>query len=77
MLLWDFGHQTACSQKVFRGGAIYNFKAKIKWAILKIKAKMTLLQLLTISQLIMVRFKKKQTYSSGPPLSISSRSRNS
>ncbi len=46
MLLWDFGHQTACSQKVFGGVGIYNFKARFKGAILKIKAKMTLLQFL-------------------------------
>ncbi len=28
MLLWDFGHQTACSEKDFGGRGIYNFKAR-------------------------------------------------
>ena len=31
-------------RRILGGGGIYNFKARFKWAILKIKAKMTLLQ---------------------------------
>ncbi len=31
-------------RRILRGGGIYNFKARFKWAILKMKAKMTLLQ---------------------------------
>ena len=53
-------------------GGIYNFKARFKWAILNIKAKITLLQFfghISLSYGLISKF-KKQAYSSGPPLSI-------
>ncbi len=45
MFLWNIlVIKQPAPERIFGGGGIYNFKAKFKWVILKIKAKMTLLQ---------------------------------
>ncbi len=41
MLLWGIVIKQPSPRRTFGEGGIYNFKVKFKWAILKIKAKMT------------------------------------
>ncbi len=53
MVIWQ-----PAPRRILGERGIYIFNAKFKWVILKIKAKMTLLQFLAISPLIMVWFQK-------------------
>ena len=69
MLHWDLVIKQPAPRRILGGGGIYNFKARFKWAILKIKAKMTLHQFFW-PYLPKLLSNFSSAYSSGPPLSI-------